>query len=457
MQEYTTRLGDAPLGGLLIKLSLPGMAATIATSLYNIVNTIWVTRIGYEAIAALTIVMPFQILYYAIGGGTSTGLAALVSRRFGEKNPEAASHAAGQIFFISAFFGLLLILIVTLFSESILPVLGATPDIMDYTRQYLVITSYGAPFIIFALVTVSLMRGSGDAVKPMIIMVSSTALNIVLDPLLIFGIGPFPELGVAGAALGTVIAQVLGALLGLYYLLAGKTAYHIKLAHLRPDFSILKNIYRVGAPTVVTQLMESVVFLLFNKVLSSFGSLIIAAVGIVMRISDFAFMPVMGVSNGLLPIVGYNFGAGNYKRLWHAVKLASVGIMVILAVLTILMVIFTPQIVDVFSNDPTLTAEAIPALRIMLSTMLFIGPTIMFVTAFQGLSQGVKALFLSLLRQFLIFIPILFLFRHLFGLMGVWVSMPVSDILSFILVYVFIYREYRKHHGGLDHKPEKAR
>jgi putative MATE family efflux protein len=281
-------------------------------------------------------------------------------------------------------------------------------------------------------------------VRPMVIMVSSTVLNIILDPLLIFGIGPFPELGVAGAALGTTIAQVFGALLGLYFFMAGKTAYRIRLAHLRPDMSILRDIYRVGAPSMIAQVMESLVFVLFNKVVSSFGSLIIAVVGIVMRISDFAFMPVMGVSNGLLPIVGYNYGVRNFKRLWQAVKLASVGLMLLMIVLTIFMEIFAPWIVDVFSNNAALRAEAIPALRIMLSTMLLVGPTMMFITTFQGLSQGTKALFLSLLRQFLFFIPILFLFRHLFGLVGVWVTMPASDILSFVLIYVFIYREYKK-------------
>ena len=444
MQKYTENLGSAPLGRLLVKLSLPGMAATISTSLYNIVNTIWVTRIGYEAIAALTIVMPFQIVSYAIGGGTGIGMAALVSRRFGERNPDAANHAAGQIFFISAVWGLPFILVATLFADEILPILGARPDILDYSRQYLVITAFGAPQMIFSLVTASLLRGSGDAIKPMIVMVSATVANIVLDPLLIFGIGPFPEMGVAGAALGTVISQTLGAILGLYYLLAGKTAYRIRLTHLRPDTSILKDIYRVGTPTMLAQLAESMIFLLFNKVVSSFGSLTIATVGIVMRISDFAFMPVMGVSNGMLPIVGYNFGARNFERLWRTVKLASVGIMVFLAGVSVLMVVFAPQIVSVFSRDPALSTAAVPAMRIMLSTMLFVGPTVVFVTAFQGLSKGTHALFLSLLRQFLIFLPLLFLFRHLFGLYGVWWSMPASDILSFTLTLAFMLREYRR-------------
>jgi putative MATE family efflux protein len=456
MQEYTKRLGDAPLGRLLIKLSLPGIATTITTSLYNIVDTIWVSKIGYEAIAALTIVFPYQILNYAIGGGTGVGIAALVSRRFGENNPEAANKAAGQIFFVSAAWGLLFILLAVLFSDKILLFFGATPDIMTYSKQFMVITSFGAPLVIFAVVTANLLRGSGDAVKPMIIMVSSTVINVALDPFLIFGIGPFPEMGVSGAALSTVIAQACGALLGLYYLLAGKTAYHIKLANLRPNLSILKDIYRVGLPSAVTQIMESLVFVLFNKLVSSFGSLMIAVLGIVMRISDFTFMPVMGVSQGLLPIVGYSFGAGNYKRLWQAVKLASLGIMALMAVITIFFVIFAPQIVGIFSNNPDLTAEAVPAMRIMLLTMTLFGPTVMFVTTFQGLSQGTKSLFLSLLRQFIIFVPALYLLHYFFGLYGIWWSWPASDVLSIVLVGFFIYREYKKHPGGPDDKPEKA-
>jgi putative MATE family efflux protein len=448
MQKYTELLGTAPLGRLLIKLSLPGMAATISTSLYNIINTIWVTRIGYEAIAALTIVMPFQILTFAIGGGTGIGIAALVSRRFGEKDLDEANRAAGQIFLISAVWGLLFILLATLLANQILPILGSRPDIFDYAKQYLVITAFGAPQIIFIIVTSSLIRGSGDAVKPMIINISATLLNVVLDPFLIFGIGPFPEMGVAGAALGTVIAQTMGASLGLFYFLSGRTAYHIKLSHLRPDFTIIKDIYRVGAPTMISQLMESFVFLLFNKVVSSFGSLVIATLGIVMRISDFAFMPVMGVANGMLPIIGYNFGARNFKRLWGTVKLAGVGIMVFLAVVSGLMIFFAPQIVSIFSRDPALSTEAVPVMRIMLSSMLFIGPTIIFVTTFQGLSKGTMALVLSLLRQFLIFVPLLFIFRYAFGLYGVWWSAPTSDILSFFLVFIFIVREYRKKNAG---------
>jgi putative MATE family efflux protein len=443
MQKYTERLGSAPLGRLLVALSLPGIASTITTSLYNIVNTLWVARLGHEAIAALTIVFPYQILFYAIGGGTGIGISALVSRRFGERNIESTNHVAGQIFFISVFWGLLFMMTAVFFADSILPAIGATPDIMEYSKQYFVITSYGAPLMILAMVMSSLIRGSGDAVKPMIIMISGTIINIILDPFMILGIGPFPQMDVRGAAWATVIAQSCGALLGTYYFFAHKTAFRLKTAHLRPDISILRDIYRVGAPSAILQITESLAFMLFNILVSSFGSVAIAAVGIVMRISDFAYMPVMGVSNGLLPIIGFCFGSRHFKRLWRALKLASIGIVLLLLVITALFEIFAPQIVGIFSKDAEFLSVTVPAMRIMLSSMVLIGPSIMIVTTFQGLSKGKTALVLSLIRQFIVFVPLLFLFRYLFGLTGVWLCSPASDILGISISLAFIYREYR--------------
>jgi Na+-driven multidrug efflux pump len=208
--------------------------------------------------------------------------------------------------------------------------------------------------------------------------------------------------------------------------------------------SILRNIYRVGAPSTILQITESLSFILFNIVVSSFGSIAIAAVGMVARISDLAFMPVFGLSDGLLPIVGFNFGAGYLKRLWKAVKLASVGIMLLLGASTLVIEIFAPQLVAIFSDNPELLAVTVPAMRIMLSTMLLIGPSVMFITAFQGLSKGTMALILSLVRQFIFFVPLLYLLHYLLGLNGVWLSLPASDVLSFMVTSLVIYREYRK-------------
>jgi putative MATE family efflux protein len=445
MQKYTERLGSAPLGRLLIALSLPGIASTITTTLYNIVDTIWVGRLGHEAIAALTISFPYQILFYAIGGGTGIGISALVSRHFGEKDVDATNHVAGQIFCISAFWGFLFMLVAVAFADRILPLIGATPDIMEYSRQYFTIISYGAPLIIMGIVMSSLIRGSGDAVKPMIIMVSGTVINIILDPLMILGIGPFPEMGVRGAAWATFIAQCFSAGLALFYFFAHKTSFRIKATHLRPDWSIIKDIYRVGAPTAVFQVMESLVFLILNKVISSFGSVPIAAVGIVIRVSDLAYMPIMGVSNGMLPIIGFCFGAGNYKRLWQALRKATLGISGLLLFITILIEIFTPYVVEIFSKEPELLATSVTAMRISMISMTLIGFNILVTTTFQGLSRGTTALVLSLVKQFVVFIPLLYLCRYLWGLTGVWISWPIADTLSTGVSFIFIYREYRIH------------
>ncbi|MGD9116604.1 MAG: MATE family efflux transporter [Dehalococcoidia bacterium] len=458
MQEYTERLGYAPLGRLLLRLSLPSMAATITLSLYNIVDTFWVAKLGHEAIAALTVIFPYQILIAAMGVGSGIGVAALVSRRFGERNPEATNHVAGQTFTIALFWGLLFMLAVVFFSNSLLTAFGATPDIMYYGRQYLDVVVFGAPQIIFALVVSSLIRGSGDAVKPMIIMISASVVNIILDPLMILGLGPFPEMGVRGAALATVIGQSVGACLALIFLLGRKTAYRVGLGHLKPVLGIIKDIYHVGAPSTILQVTESLSFILFNTVVSAFGSVAIAAVGLVVRIADLAFMPVFGLSDGLLPIVGFNFGAGYFKRLWKAVKIASLGISALLGVGVLLIEGLAPQIVGIFSSDPELLLVTVPSMRIMLSAMLLGGPTVMFVTTFQGLSKGTVALVLSLVRQLVFFVPLLFLLRHLMGLNGVWLSMPFSDTLGFCVAFAVVYRQYRRHRGGdkwLDGPPPK--
>jgi len=436
-------LGYAPLGKLLLSLSLPGMASMITMALYNIIDTFWVARLGYQAIAALTVVLPYHVLVIAIGVGTGIGINALASRRFGERNIEATNHVAGQIFSLAGLFGVIFLMVAVFFAEPILTMIGATPDIMDLATQYLTVLGFGIPFVFFMIMASSLLRGSGDAVRPMAFMITATVVNIILDPFLIFGIGPFPEMGVRGAALATVIAQVLGAGLSFYYIVARKSAYQVKLAHLRPSLPILCDIYRVGFPSMIMQTMESVIFALFNYVISGFGSLALAAVGIAIRIIDLAWMPMFGASHGLLPIVGFSFGAHLWKRLWRAVKLASVGLALLMGVVTVVLEIFAPELIAIFNDDPELMAIAVPAMRIFLLTLVIAGPSILFITTFQGLSKGKDALILSLVRQFIFFVPLLFLLTRIWGITGVWLSWPISDTLGFLISGLWLFREYK--------------
>ena len=431
------------MGRLLLSLSLPAMASLITVALYSIIDIFWLGRLGYQAIAALTITLPYYILVIAISVGTGVGINALASRRFGERRIEAANHVAGQVFSLAGFFGVIFLLAAVFFAESILIMSGATPDIMDFATQYLIVLGFGMPFMFFMVIANNLLRGSGDAVRPMVFMIAGTVTNIILDPLLIFGIGPFPEIGVRGAALATVISQLLSAGLCFYYIVARKSAYRVKLAYLRPSLSILRDIYRVGFPSMTMMITESVVFALFNNVLSAFGSVAIAAVGIGFRILDLAWMPMYGVSQGLLPIVGFNFGARLWKRLWRAVKLASVGLALFSVPALVLLEIFAPELIAIFNDDPELMAIAVPAMRIFVSALVIVGPSILFITTFQGLSKGKDALILSLARQFIFLVPLLFLLPRIWGINGVWLSLPISDTLAFLVSGLWLFREYK--------------
>ena len=444
LSKDTERLGTAPLGRLLLSLSLPGMASMTTMALYNIIDTFWVAKLGHEAIAALTIVLPYHLLVIAISVGSGIGINALVSRRFGERDIEVTNRIAGQVFPISVFFGLIFIVAAVFLTRQILTADGATADIMQFATQYLVIISFGAPFIIFSISTNNLLRGSGDAFRPMIFMIAASVVNIILDPLLIFGIGPFPEMGVRGAAFATVISQGLGAGLSFSYIVfTRRSAYRLRLHHLRPDWLIIKDIYRVGLPAVVMEFSESLVFAIYNNTLSRYGSIALAAGGLSMRITDLMLMPIFGASGGLLPIIGYSLGAHLWGRLWRVVAIASVSLFSIMAVATVAMEITAPLIVGLFTRDWQLVAIAVPAMRIILSSLAIMGSAVLFITTFQGLAKGREALVLSLVRQLVFFVPILLVLPRLLGLTGVWLALPLSDFFGFIVAGAWLLREYR--------------
>ena len=444
LHESTERLGKAPLGKLILRLSLPGMVAMITMTLYNLVDAFWVAKLGHEAIAALTVVMPVQIFTLAVGLGSGIGIGSLTSRRFGEGNIETTNHIAGQIFGLAAIFGTLSILVYTLFAQPLLTLGGATPDIMDYATKFLVIIAFGSPFFLFQGLSNELLRASGDALRPMIFSITAAVTNIILDPLLIFGIGPFPEMGIGGAALATVISQFAGAFLAFSYIvILRKSAYKIRLSYLKPDFSILRNVYSVGFPTMLTVISESMTFIILNNVLSGFGSVALAAGGLAMRVIDLAYMPVFGAAEGLLPIIGYNFGARLFRRLWRSVRITSIGLASILGILSIFGIIFSPQITGIFTTEVELIKQGATAIRIFLFSVVIFGPANMFITTFMGLGKGKDVFFLSMVRQAVLIASLLILPRIL-ALNGAWLSMPVADLAGFFIGGFWVLREYKR-------------
>jgi len=455
LQETTARLGTERLSKLFPRLSAPSMISMVAMSLYILADTFWLGRVSYEAIAAITITFPFYIVVFAIGLGSGIGANSLASRRFGERNIEATNHVAGQVFPLTAIFGIIFIIPSVFFARQLADLLGASPQIIDMTAEYLVFFGWGIPFILFRLMTRNVFHAAGDVIKPMIFTVVGAVVNAVLDPFLIFGWGPFPEMGIGGAALATTISGALAAAISCYYLLGNKSVYRLKLHNLKPDLSIIAQIYRVGLPEVLMDLTEAVVFLIFNQIVAGFGSVALAALGIALRVADLAFIPIIGLAHALLPIVGFCFGARLWGRLWEAVRHGSLVSVVVLAIATALLEIFAPQVIAIFNNSPELLAIAVPGMRIFIAALILVGPAIMFTITFQGLSKGWTAIYLSLARQLGFLLPALLILTHFMGLNGAWLSLPISDAGGAIVAGLWLYREYRlqKRSGIWDNVP----
>jgi putative MATE family efflux protein len=455
LQESTARLGAERLSRLFPRLSVPSMVSMLAMSLYVLADTFWLGRVSYEAIAAITITFPFYIVIFAIGLGSGIGANALASRRFGERDIEATNQVAGQSFPLTAIFGIIFIIPSVFFAKPLAALLGATPQIIDMTAEYLVFFGWGIPFILFRVMTRNVFHAAGDTIKPMIFIVVGSVVNAVLDPFMIFGWGPFPEMGIGGAALATTISGGLAAAISCYYLVGGKSVYRLKPHHFKPDLSIITQIYRVGLPESLMDLTEAVVFLIFNQIVAGFGSLSLAALGIAFRIADLAFIPIIGLAHALLPIVGFCFGARLWGRLWEAVRHGTVAAVVVLAVATVLLEVFAPQVIAIFNDSPELLAIAVPGMRIFIAALILVGPAIMFIITFQGLSKGWTAICLSLARQLGFLLPALLILPHFMGLNGAWLALPISDAGGAIIAGLWLYREYRlqKRSGVWDSTP----
>ena len=443
LNKSTARLGTEPLRKLLFRLSVPSMVSMIAMSLYFLADTFWLGRLSYQAIAAITITFPFQIVVFAIGYGSGVGANALASRRFGERNVEATNRVAGQVFPLSVFFGVIFLVATIVFGRQIASLLGATPEIADLTVRYLSFFGWGLPFIVFRVMTRNIFQAAGDAMKPMIFTVVGSVVNAALDPFLIFGWGPFPEMGIGGAGLATTISGAVACTLSCYFLLRRQSLYRVRPRHLRPDFTIIAQIYRVGLPSMLMDLTEAGIFLVLNRIVAGFGALALAALGIAAGIADLAFIPVVGVAHALLPIVGFCFGARLWERMWAAVRQGSLIVAGVLGATSVLLAILAPTVIAIFNDTPELLAIAVPGIRIFISALFLVGPTIMFVITFQGLSKGWTATALSLVRQMAFLLPALLILPRFLGLTGVWVSLPLSDVGGAIVAGLWLYREYR--------------
>lgn len=437
-------LGKDPIGTLLLKMSLPSVVAMLVMALYNVVDAFWIGKISPEAIAALTICFPIQMLFGAIGVGTGVGAGSFTARMFGAGDTLRANRTAGQVIFLSALFGVIIIAAGIFFSESVLRIFGATENILPLSVRYLEMIVFGAPFLFFIMISDYLFRAEGNPTAPMFVIITSALLNAILDPFLIFGWGPFPEMGIRGAGLATTIAQFATFFLSLYFLFSRHSGYRVRLGDIIPRWSIIVPIYHVGFPSFIANIAFSAVLVIYNHQLAGFGHLAVAALGLGFRINGVLMMVLFGIGHGVMPMIGFNYGARNYARIREITR-AAIKISVLIGVVSSIFIeLFAYPMLAAFTDDPALLAIAVPALRIFVITQILLGPIIAWINVFMGLGKGMAAMVLLVGRQVLFVIPLIYLMPLWFGLNGVWMAQPIANVISFFIISFWATRELRR-------------
>ena len=444
IRKRVEAMGRAPIWTLLIRFSGPAILSMVVAASYTIVDAIFVGRLGPEALGALTVVFPLMLIYMAVSMGTGVGAASLISRSLGAGNYEQANRCACVAITLALFIGIFLGLIYLISLDDMLRLFGARGPVLLLAKRYLSILASFAFLHSSVMIIGNVVRAEGSPVISGTAMIVSAITNIILDPILIFGLGPIPRMEVAGAATATVIGHAVGIGIFLFYVLSGRSSYHFSLRNFLPDKFIVSEIYRVGFASIVRMGAMSVVMALANTIAASFGVIPLAVLGVVFRLARFAFMPTMGLGQGMLPLVGFNFGAKQMERIGEVVMKAGFVSLLWGMLCWLIFMAFPTQIMSAFNADPQFIAEGTRTLRIFVLLFFAVQLQIIISFFFQGIGKGIPSLVLASARQVIFLIPCLLILPRLFGLIGLWVAFPIADVLSILLTLVWTGIEFRK-------------
>jgi putative MATE family efflux protein len=425
-------LDNDHVGRLLFIFTMPAFFAMAVHTLYNVVDTIFIGQyVGPFAIAGLSLVFPVQILSIGIGHMAGMGGASLISRSLGAGKITLAEKALGNSIMITAVLSILVTIPGLINVPLLCRLLGATDNTIVYASDYLFVILIGMLFMTFGMTLSTLIRAGGNARVPMIGMVSSAALNIVLDAIFIIPLG----WGVKGAAWATVISQILITIYFLGYYFWGKPELSFRLANLKPDWKIIKEIFAIGVSALGMTLAGSFSAIIVNRTIVSFGGdMAMSAYGIVNRVMMFAIMPSIVVAQGLQPIIGFNYGAGRFDRVIRSIKIGTFATTLI-GVLVYLYVFFKPEsVVMIFTNDRELIALSSYAVKRVFCVMYLIGLINVGATVFQSIGKAVQSFLSTVTRSILFLLPAIMIMPGFMGLDGVWWAFPIADFLTFSLV-----------------------
>ena len=447
MKEYPQRenkMGTMPVPKLLITMSLPMMISMLVQALYNIVDSMFVAQLSEDALTAVSLAFPIQTLMIAVASGTGVGINALLSRTLGEKNFEGADSAAKNGLFLGIVSCIVFAVLGLLGSRFFFALQTDNQTIVKYGTEYLTIITLCSAGIFLQITFERLMQSTGKTIYNMITQGTGAIINIILDPIMIFGLFGFPRMEVAGAALATITGQVVAVSMSFYFNATRNKEINIGLKGFRPHAKTIAIIYEVGVPSIIMQAIGSVMTFGMNKILLMFSSTAAAVFGVYFKLQSFIFMPVFGLNNGMIPIIAYNYGARNKKRITQAAKLS---VLIAVTIMIIGLIIFQTcsgfLLKNLFDASEYMLSIGVPAFRIISLSFLFAGYCIIVGSVFQALGNGVYSLIVSVARQLVVILPVAYLFARFFGLSMVWWSIPIAEIVSLILSTLLLRRIYR--------------
>ena len=446
------RMGEMPVGRLILTMSWPAMIAMLIQAFYNIVDSFFVSMISEQALAAVTYVFPIQMLLISITIGTGVGINSLMSRRLGAKLYEEADMAANHGYRLSFFNWMFFALIGIFLSSPFMHLMSNTPFIVESGTKYMAIITIGSLFCIVQMTTEKILQATGNMIIPMVCGIIGGVSNIILDPLFIFGIGPFPKLGVAGAAVATVLGQFLSMCVGQIVLFKGKHAVKVRLWGWKFHGRIIRDIYAVGAPSILMQSIASIMQFGMNIILGTMTETAVAVMGVYGRLQSFIFMPVFGLNQGVLPIMGFNFGARNRKRLMETYKKGFLIAFIIMAAGLVIFQMFPRQLLAMFNsqNNQAMFDIGIPALRYISLCFLPAAFGIMTSSIFQATAHGFLSLWGSLIRQLVGILPLAWILAAIGGVDLVWFAFPLAELLGTVYFAIALKHLYRTEIRRLD-------
>ena len=444
--ERSKMLGAMKMSKLVPKISVPIMVSLLVQALYNIVDSIFVAKYSPKALTAVSLAFPIQMLMIAVSTGLGTGINSLVSRKLGEKRSDEAKKCAGNGVFLE-FCGFLMFFIFGMFfARGSFNLLTDNPELRKLGGDYLSIVCTASIGLFMSISFERLMQCTGNSMLSMTTQIFGAVTNIILDPIMIFGYLGFPELGIKGAAYATVIGQCAGMILGFTINQIKNRELRLSFSDIKPKLLMIKSILSVGVPSIIMQSISTVMNLTFNMILLSYGEVAVNILGIYFKLQSFIFMPVFGLSNGLVPIIGYNYGAKNRKRVYSAIKTALIWAVSIMFAGTLIFLICPELLLSLFESDGAgeITKLGVPALRIICSHFLLAAVGITLSTVFQAIGKGVYSMILSLCRQLLVLIPAAFVLSELGGLSAVWWSFMIAEGFSLVICLLMYKRVDRR-------------